>query len=73
MERLRQLTGFHYDPRMEMQKRHARPREGAFYPKPDCPIEPQPSILHKFRDFPTGDDTNAENAVSPKFQKIAMP
>jgi len=53
MERLRQLGGFHHDPRMEVQKGHARFREGAFYPKPDGPIELQPSVLHKFRDFPT--------------------
>ncbi len=39
MERLRQLGGFHYDLRMEVHKRHARSRKGAFYPEPDCSIE----------------------------------
>lgn len=53
MERLRQLGRFHHDPRMEVQKRHARFRQGVFYPKPDRPIKLQPSVLHKFRDFPT--------------------
>jgi hypothetical protein len=33
----------------------------------------KPSVLHKFRDFPTGDDTNAEGAVSAKFEKFAVP
>ena len=56
MERLRQLGGFHHDLRMEVQKRYARLCKGAFYPKPDGSIELQPSALHKFRDFPTGDD-----------------
>jgi|SRR5271157_404092 len=73
MERLRQLGGFHHDLRMEVQKRHARLRKGALYPKPDGPIELQPSVLHKFRDFPTGNDANAENAVSAKFEKVAVP
>jgi len=73
MERLRQLRGFHDDPRMEVQKRHARFRKGGFYPKPDGAIELQPSVLHKFRDFPTGDDAHAEDAVSAKFEKVAMP
>ena len=39
MERLRQLGGFHHDSRVQVQKRHARFRKGAFYPKPDGPIE----------------------------------
>ena len=43
MERLRQLGGFHHDLRMEGHEGHARFREGAFYPKPDGPIELQPS------------------------------
>jgi hypothetical protein len=34
MERLRQLSGFHHDLRMELLKRHARLRKGAFYPSP---------------------------------------
>src|SRR5271157_3325356 len=38
MERLRQLRGFHHDPRKEMQKRHARFRKSAFYPKPDVSV-----------------------------------
>jgi len=50
----------------------ARFRKRAFYPKPNGPIELQPSLLHKFR-FPTGDDTNAEGAVSAKFEKFAAP
>ena len=73
MERLRQLRGFHDDPRMEVQKRHARFRKGGFYPKPDGAIELQPSVLHKFRDFPTGVDTNGADAVSAKFEKFAVP
>ena len=73
MERLRQLGGFHHDLRMEVQKRHARLRKGALYPKPDGPIELQPSVLHKFRDFPAGDDANAEDAVSARFEKVAVP
>ena len=73
MERLRQLGGFHHDPRMEGHEGHARFREGAFYPKPDGPIELQPSVLHQFCDFPTGDDAHAEDAVSAKFEKLAMP
>ena len=73
MEGLRQLGGFHHDPRMEVQKRYALSRKGAFYPKPDGAIKLEPSVLYKFRDFPTGDDTNAEDAVSAKFEKLAMP
>ena len=73
MERLRQLGGFHHDLRMEVKKGHARFRKGAFYPKPDGPIELQPSVLHKFRDFPTGDDANAEDAIRAKFEKLAVP
>jgi hypothetical protein len=46
-----------------VQKGHARFREGAFYPKPDGPVELQPSVLHKFRNFPTGDDTNLTFAL----------
>ena len=63
MERLRQLGGFHHDPRAEVQKRHARFRKGAFDPNHDAPIEFQPSVLHQFRDFPTGDDADAEGAI----------
>ena len=73
MERLRQLGGFHHDPRMKGQKGYTRFREGAFYPKSGGPIEPQPSNLHKFRDFPTGDDADAEDAVGSKFEKSAVP
>ena len=73
MERLRQLGGFHHDLRMEVQKGHARFREGTFDPKADGSIELQPSVLHEFRDFPTGDDANAEDAVSAKFEKLTMP
>ncbi len=65
MERLRQLGGFHHDPRMEGQKRHARFSKGALYPKPDCPIQLQPFVLHEFCDFPTRDDADAEDAVRP--------
>ena len=56
-----------------MQKRHAWFPKSAFYPKPDGPIKLQPSALHKLRDFPTGDDTDAEGAVRAKFEKFAMP
>jgi hypothetical protein len=73
MERLRQLGGFHHDLRMEVQKGHARFSKGALYPKPDCPIQLQPSVLHEFRDFPTRDDADAEDAVSAKFEKFAVP
>ena len=73
MERLRQLGGFHHDPRMQGHEGHARLHEGAFYPKPDGPIELQPSVLHQLCDFPTGDDAHAEDAVGAKFEKLAMP
>ena len=73
VEWLRQLGGFHHDPRIEAQKQHARLRKGALYPKLNGPVELQPSVLHKFRDFPAGDDANAEDAVSAKFQEVAMP
>ena len=73
MERLGQLSGLHYDLRMEVLKRYARLREGAFHPKPDGAIKFQPSVLHKFGDFPTGDDADAENAVSATFEKVAVP
>ena len=69
MEGLRQLGGFHHDPRMEVQKRHALSRKGTVYPKPDGAIKLEPSVLYKFRYFPTGDDTNAEDGVSAKFEK----
>jgi hypothetical protein len=73
MERLRQLSGFHHDLRMELLKRDARLRKGAFYPKPDGPIKFQSSVLHKFGDLPTRDDADAEDAVSAKFEKVAVP
>ena len=73
MERLRQLGGFHHDPGIQAQKRHARLRKGALYPRLDGPIELHPSVLHEFRDFPTGDDANAEDAVRAKFEKFAVP
>jgi hypothetical protein len=53
---------------MEVQKRHARLRESVLHPKPDGPIELQPSALHKFRNLPTGDDANAEDAVGATFE-----
>ena len=53
MERRRQLGGFHHDPRLEVQKRHAQFRKGTFYPKPDGAIKHQPSVLHQFGNFPT--------------------
>ena len=73
MERLRQLRGFHHDPRMEMQKRHARFRKSAFYPKPDGSVELQPSVLHEFGDFPTRDDADPEHAVNSTFEKFTVP
>ena len=73
MERLRQLGGFHHDLRIEVQKRHARFGKGVFYPKPDGPIKLEPTVLHKFRDFPTGDDANAEDAICAKLEKFAVP
>ncbi len=72
MERLWQLRGLHYDLRVEGQKGHASHSESAFYPGPDMAIELQPSVLHKFSDFPTGDDANAEYAIDTTFEKIAM-
>src|ERR1700733_7836638 len=56
-----------------MQKGHALPCKGAFDPDPDFAIEFQSSVLHKFRDFPTGDDADAEDAVRAKFEKVAVP
>jgi hypothetical protein len=48
-------------------------RRLSFYPKPDGLIELQPSVLHELRDFPTGDDAHAEDAVSARFEKFAVP
>lgn len=45
MERLWQLSGFHHDPRVEVQKRDARARKCAFYPKPDRTIQLQSAVL----------------------------
>lgn len=73
MERLWQLCGFHHDPRMEMQKRHARFRKSAFYPKPDRSVKLQPSVLHKFGHFPTRDDANPEDPVRTTFEKFTVP
>ena len=56
-----------------MQKRDARFSERTLYPKADGPIELQPSVLHKFRDFPTGDDANDKDALSAQFEKFAVP
>jgi hypothetical protein len=67
MERLWQLSGFHDDPRMEMQKRHARFRKSAFDPESDVSVELQPSVLHELGDFPTRDDADPEDAVSATF------
>jgi hypothetical protein len=67
-ERLRQLGGFHHDPRMEMQKRHAGFRESTFYPEPDGSVEFQPSVLYEFGDFPTRADADPEDAVSATFE-----
>jgi hypothetical protein len=44
----------------------------ARYPKPDCPIQVQPSILHEFLDFPIGDNADAEDAVSATFENVAV-
>ena len=73
MERLRQLGGFDHDLRVEVHKRHTRLGKGALHPKPDGPIELQPSVFHKLRHFPAGDDANAEDAVDAKFEKVAVP
>jgi hypothetical protein len=70
MERLRQLGWFHHDVRMKVQKGHAWFSKGALYPKPDCPIELQSSVLHEFGDFPTRDDADAKDAVNAKFEKL---
>jgi hypothetical protein len=68
MERWRQLGGFHYDSRVEVQKRNAWFREGAFYPQADGAIELQPSALHELRNFPTGDDADAKDAVDANLE-----
>ena len=47
-EGLRQLSGFRYDLRMERLKRDSRFRKGAFYPKPDRPVQLQPSVSTNF-------------------------
>jgi hypothetical protein len=73
MERLRQLGRLHHDLRMEIQKRHARFRKSALNPEPDVSVEPQPSVLHEFGDFPTRDDANPEDAVSATFEKFTVP
>jgi hypothetical protein len=67
MEGLGQLGGFHHDVRMEVQKGHARFSEGTLHPRPGCPIELEPSVLHKFGDFPTRDDADAEDSVNAQF------
>jgi len=56
-----------------MQKRHARFRKSAFYPKPDGSVELHPSVLHQFGDFPTGDDADPEDAVRATFEKLTVP
>ena len=68
VERWWQLGGFHYDQRVEVQQRDARFREGAFYPQADGSIELQPSALHELRNFPTGDDADAKDAVNANFE-----
>ena len=73
MERLRQLGRFHYDPWIEVQKRDTRLGESGLYPKTDCPIELQPSVLDELCDFPTRDDTDTEYAVGATFEKLAVP
>ena len=73
MERLRQLGRFHYDPWMKVQKRDTRLSESGLYPKTDCPIELQPSVLDELCDFPTRDDTDTEYAVGATFEKLAVP
>src|SRR5258706_7211863 len=72
MERLRQLGGFHHDPRIQMQKRHARLRKSAFDPEPDAPVELQPSILHELGDFPTRDDADPADAVNVTLEKVTV-
>ena len=64
VERWWQLGGFHYDQRVEVQKRDTRFREGAFYPQADGSIELQPSALHELRNFPAGDDADAKDSVN---------
>jgi hypothetical protein len=68
MEGWRQLGGFHYDPRVQVQKRDAGFREGAFYPQADGAIELQPSALHELCNFPTGDDADAKDALYASFE-----
>lgn len=72
MEGLWQLSGFHDDLRIEVQKRDTRPRKGAFYPNPDVAVELQLSVLHQLSDFPTGDDAHAEDAVGAAFEQVAV-
>jgi hypothetical protein len=72
MEGLWQLSGFHDDLRIEVQKRDTRHGKGAFYPNPDVAVEHQPSVFHELSDFPTGDDAHAEDAVGAAFEKVAV-
>jgi len=72
MEGLWQLSGFHHDLRIEGQKGDARRSQRPVYPKPDLAIELQSSVLHKFSDFPTGDDAHAEDAVDTPIKKVAV-
>jgi hypothetical protein len=68
MEGWRQLGGFHHDSRVEVKKRDARFREGAFYPQADGAIKLQPSALRELRNFPTGDDADAKDAVNANLE-----
>lgn len=58
--------------RWKGKKRHAGRRQSALYPKPHGPVQLQPSTLHKFGYFPTGDDAHAEGAVTAKFEKVTV-
>jgi len=73
MEGLRELRGFHHDPRMQMQKRYARFRESALYPKSDGSVELQPPALHEFGDFPTRNDADPEDAICATLEQVTVP
>jgi hypothetical protein len=40
--------------------------------KPDVAIKLHPSVLHKFRHFPTGDDASSQDSIGAKFEKVAV-
>ena len=47
--------------------------QGGLYPRPDRPVKFQPPVLYQLGDFPTRDDTDAENPVGANLQDFALP